>query len=111
MNEDASARSNQAAYIEEKVEALVDQVDVGYGMALIEQLIQRLEITTKEFLAEVGALMDRLKQNAAAQEELLGRIRKSDRSGAQVGPIAEEGPEEEITEWEKRLARLEEPDD
>ena len=111
MNEDASARSNQAAYIEEKVEALVDQVDVGYGMALIEQLIQRLEITTKEFLAEVEALMDRLKQNAAAQEELLGRIRKSDRAGAQGGPIAEEGPQEEITEWEKRLARLEEPDE
>ena len=109
MNEAVSSRSTQAAYLEDKVEALVDQVDAGYGMALIGQLIQRMEITTKEFLAEVEALVDRLKQNAATQEELLDRIRKTDRAGEQGSPLPEEGPEEEITEWEKRLARLEEP--
>lgn len=109
MNEGDSTRSSQAAYLGDKVEALIDQIDAGYGMALIEQLIQRMEITTKEFLAEVEALVDRLKQNAATQEELLDRIRKTDRTGAQIGALPEEGPEEEITEWEKRLARLEEP--
>ena len=109
MNEEVSPRLDKAVYIKDKVEALVDQVDGGYGMALVEQLLQRMEITAKEFLAEVETLVNRLKQNAAAQEELLDRIRKSERAGAPGDPYAEEGPEEEITEWEQRLARLEEP--
>ena len=95
----------------ERVQALVDQVDEGYGKALIEQLMQRLDLAAQDFIAEIGELVERLKRNAATQEELRDRIRRRD-SDQEPGahPVADLN-EDEITEWEKRLASLEESAD
>ena len=108
MPENKISRSERTAHLEEKVNALVDLVDAGYGMALVEQLMGRFEATANQFVAQAEGLLDRLRQNAATQEELLDRIRQSDTAKTGGGPLPQEIPEEEITEWEKRLARLEE---
>lgn len=110
MGANSSANSESVAYLEDRVRAIVDQVDEGYGLALIGQLIERLEATTKEFEAEIGELVNRLKQNAATQEELLGRIKKKELAKGLEDALLKAG-EAEITEWEKRLASLEESSD
>lgn len=111
MVKPTSHRSERSVYLEEKVSAIIGLVDEGYGKALIDQLIGRLETTVNKFVAELDGLLDVLKENAAAQEELLGRIQKRDLVSGQYGDLTQDIADEEITEWEKRLARLEESGD
>lgn len=107
MNEGDTSHRDRAVHLEEKVKALAELIDPGYGKALIDQLLRRLEGTTKDFVMEVELLINRLTENAATQEELLERIRKTDLAQEDRDVQPDEEPEEEITEWEKRLARLE----
>jgi hypothetical protein len=107
MNGDTTTHPDREAYLKEKLNALVEQVDEGYGEALLEQMIHRMEMTVREFLAEVDLLVERLKHNAATQEELLGRIRHHDRAIEPSDLPTEGGPGEDLPEWERRLSELE----
>ncbi len=106
MNRNTPTRPDRAAYLQEKVNALVEQIDEGYGEALLEQLIHRMEVTVREFVAEVDQLVEHLRQNTATQEELLGRIKKRDLITGPAGLTPQVSPEEEVPEWEQRLADL-----
>ncbi|UCH11182.1 MAG: hypothetical protein JSU61_04650 [Fidelibacterota bacterium] len=108
MNGDTSTHPDREAYLEEKLNGLVEQVDEGYGKALLEQMIHRMEITVNDFLAEIDLLVERLKHNAATQEELLGRIKHPDRAAGPSDLSVEGSAGEDIPEWERRLAELEE---
>jgi len=107
MNGDTSTRQERLACLNEKVNALVVQVDEGYGEVLLEQLIHRLELTVRDFVIEADGLVERLKQNANTQEELLGKIKSQDIIAGPAGLIPQVSPEEEVPEWEQRLADLE----
>ncbi|MBA7595020.1 MAG: hypothetical protein GH143_05705 [Calditrichaeota bacterium] len=107
MNGNTSTRQERLAYLNEKVNALVVQVDEGYGEVLLEQLIHRMELTVRDFVIEADGLVERLKQNANTQEELLGKIKSQDIIAGPAGLIPQVSPEEEVPEWEQRLADLE----
>jgi len=107
MNEDTLTRPDRAAYLQEKLSSLVEQIDEGYGDTLLEQMTRRMEMTVREFVAEVDQLVERLKHNAATQKELLGRIKQKVEVTGPVGTIPQVGPEDEVPEWERRLADLE----
>ncbi|UCH63441.1 MAG: hypothetical protein JSU77_03020 [Fidelibacterota bacterium] len=107
MNGDTSTRQEQLTRLNEKVNALVVQVEEGYGEALLEQLIHRMELTVRDFVIEVDGLVERLKQSATTQEELLGKIKSQDTIAGPAGLIPQVSPEEEVPEWEQRLADLE----
>ncbi|MEE9465382.1 MAG: hypothetical protein V3W14_07415 [Candidatus Neomarinimicrobiota bacterium] len=96
---------------QERVKSLVDQVNEGHGKALIEQLVHRLDLTARDFTAEIDELVERLKRNAATQEELRIRIRQQDPDRALEVQQVPETSDDEVTEWEIRLARLEESAD
>ncbi len=111
MNKGKTSPTTGVIDPKERVQALVDQIDEGYGKALIEQLLQRLDLAARDFASEIDELVERLKRNAATQEELRDRIRQSDSDqGPEAHPVADLG-DDEITEWEKRLANLEESAD
>ena len=84
----------------------MDQVDEGYGKALIEQLMERLELAAHDFADKIDELVDRLKRNSATQEELRDRIRQRDSEERLEATTAADLGDDEITEWEKRLANL-----
>ena len=105
--QEKSLESDQHALAMGKITAFIERLDPGYGEALVQQLINRMESTAGEFQFELEALLGRLKQNAATQEELLGRIRKRDAPEKDEGITIAEDDDETITEWEKRLAELE----
>lgn len=107
MNGDTSTSQERLACLNEKVNALVVQVEEGYGEVLLEQLIHRMELTVREFVTEVDRLVERLKQNTDTQEELLGKIKSQDIIAGPAGLIPQISPEEEVPEWEQRLADLE----
>lgn len=111
MNKGKTSPATGVIDPKERVQTLVDQVDEGYGKALIEQLMQRLDLAARDFASEIDVLVERLKRNAATQEELRDRIRQRDSDqGLEALPVADLG-DDEITEWEKRLANLEESAD
>jgi len=107
MNGDTSTPQERLACLNEKVNTLVVQVDEGYGEVLLEQLIHRMELTVRDFVIEADGLVERLKQNANTQEELLGKIKSQDIIAGPAGLIPQVSPEEEVPEWEQRLADLE----
>ncbi|MFB0517181.1 MAG: hypothetical protein ACETWG_11345 [Candidatus Neomarinimicrobiota bacterium] len=107
MNGETSTRPDRAVYLQEKVNTLVEQVDEGYGEALLEQLIHRMEITVREFVAEIDLLIERLRHSAATQEELLGKIKQRELVTGPAAYTPQVSPEEEVPEWERRLADLE----
>ena len=107
MNRDTSTRQERSAHLEEKVNNLVEQVNEGYGEALLEQLIHRMELTVLEFVAEIDQLVERLRHNTDTQEELLGRLKRKDIIAGPTGLAPQVISEEEIPEWAQRLADLE----
>ncbi len=109
MTQDEPARPENAAHQDERISALVERVDEGYGQALVELLIQRLELSVREFEEEITQLVDRLRHNAAARGELLDRIKHSAAGEPATGEAAPGAPMEDVPEWERRLAELEGP--
>ena len=107
MNGDDPTPQEQSMHLSERIAGLVEHVNQGHGAALIEQLLHRMELTVRDFVSEADQLVERLKQSAETQEALLGRIkRKYDFSGP-PGLTPPEISEEEVPEWERRLADLE----
>lgn len=94
-------------YLEEKINALTSLVDDGYGQALLNELMIRLEGTTTEFVNEAKNLLEQLRQNAETQEELLDKIKKRESTEALDSILTLGDSEESMTEWEKKLASLE----
>ena len=109
MADDMDTRAGRRAYLEKKLHDLVSNVSEGYGEALLDQLILRLESTVSEFELEITELVERLRQNAATQEELLSKIRGRSIAGDQAGAGKDEATQEDLTLWEKRLAQLDVP--
>jgi len=107
MNANPPTQPDQQAHLDEKVAALVEQVDEGYGKALIEQLIRRMELTVRDFTSEIDQLVERLKHNADTQEELLGKIKRKSIITEPAELTSEDISDEDIPEWERRLADLE----
>jgi len=99
--------TNRAEVAQTKIDRLVEKVDEGYGKVLIEQLTQRLDLAATEFSKEIEDLVERLNENTATQEELLGRIKGGAILSSEDQPVPRES-DKEITEWEKRLTRIEE---
>ena len=107
MNANPPTQQDQQAHLDEKVTALVEQVDEGYGKALLEQLIRRMELTVKDFTSEIDQLVEHLKQNADTQEELLGKIKRKSIITGPAEHTSADISDEDIPEWERRLADLE----
>jgi hypothetical protein len=107
MNSDSSSQLDRAAYLEEKLNTLVELISEGYGESILEQLILRMEMTVREFQSEINLMVERLKENAATQEELLERIKKQELAASQTELRFVGGAEEEVPEWERKLAELE----
>jgi hypothetical protein len=107
MNTEKSSPLDKTAYLEEKLNALVELISEGYGDSILEQLIFRMEMTVREFLSEIDRMVERLKENAATQEELLERIKKQELAASQTELRFVGDAEEEVPEWERKLAELE----
>lgn len=102
-----SPEVDREIYLEEKLNALTNLVDDGYGQALLNELMIRLEGTSGEFVQEAKNLLEQLRQNAETKEELLDKIKKRESTETSGSIISPEYSEEGMAEWEKKLASLE----
>ena len=104
--EQAKDIDTQKQYLMAKINELTDGIAPGYGEAVLEELMGRLEKTVSEFNEEVSELLESLKVRSAERDEKLKEIMESgDDSAAEPSAVNGDvsAAESEMSDWEKRL--------
>ena len=127
MNIDLDTTEGRKEYLSEKLDDLLDGINQSYGTVLMDELLNRLELTVKDFNEEMKVLCDKLIKKEEERQQLLEMIKsKIDLSQDIASPlikndsdvnesqskiitnvgISEESIDNEIPAWEKKLANL-----
>ena len=122
MSIDLDSTEGRKQYLSEKLDDLLKGINDSYGTILMEELLSRLELTVKDFNDEMKTLCGQLVKKEQERQQLLEMLQSSadmpaPASGAvpadgveeqsDASPIEADEPEEDIPEWEKKLAKLE----
>ncbi len=123
MSIDLDSSEGRKQYLSEKLDDLLEGINDSYGTLLMEELLSRLELTVKDFNDEMKVLCDQLVTKEKERQQLLEMLKTSNglpapvpvqtpttKNSIQPGEtdyFESDGDEEEIPEWEKKLAKLE----
>ena len=123
MSIDLDSTEGRKQYLSEKLDDLLEGINDSYGTLLMEELLARLELTVKDFNDEMKVLCDQLVTKEKERQQLMEMLKTTDgipaptpdtqqsmhdKSEAVVPEqIVIEEPEEDVPEWEKKLAKLE----
>ena len=123
MSIDLDSTEGRKQYLSEKLDDLLDGITDSYGSLLMEELLARLEITVKDFNDEMKILCDQLVTKEKERQQLMEMLKTTDGIPAPVpdaqqfttdiggtvdpGNMEIEETEEDVPEWEKKLAKLE----
>ena len=123
MSIDLDSTEERKHYLSEKLDDLLEGINDSYGTLLMEELLARLELTIKDFNDEMKNLCDELVKKEKERQQLLEMLKStdgmqkptpaptqtivSDTEPEDMAPIAIEEIEEDVPEWEKKLAKLE----
>ena len=124
MSIDLDSTEGRKHYLSEKIDDLLEGINDSYGTLLMEELLARLELTIKDFNDEMKNLCNDLVKKEKERQQLLEMLKTTDEVQATaptqttVPDSALESPEiptspleeeldEDVPEWEKKLAKLE----
>ena len=123
MSIDLDSTEGRKQYLSEKLDDLLEGINDSYGILLMEELLARLELTVKDFNDEMKVLCDELVTKEKERQQLMEMLKTTDGIPAPAtdtqqpapdtsepvdpGHIEIEEPEEDVPEWEKKLAKLE----
>ena len=122
MSIDLDSTEGRKQYLSEKLDDLLEGINDSYGTILMEELLSRLELTVKDFNDEMKTLCGQLVKKEQERQQLLEMLKSSEDMTAPVSgaapvdggdelsdaaPVEMDEPEEDIPEWEKKLAKLE----
>ena len=122
MSIDLDSTEGRKQYLSEKLDDLLEGINDSYGTILMEELLSRLELTVKDFNDEMKTLCGQLVKKEQERQQLLEMLKSSEDIPAPVSgvasadggdelsdaaPVEMDEPEEDIPEWEKKLAKLE----
>ena len=119
MSIDLDSTEGRKQYLSEKLDDLLEGINDSYGTLLMEELLARMELTVKDFNEEMKTLCDQLVKKDKERQQLLEMLKTSDGIPAPIKtattdtepedmePIEVAEPEEDVPEWEKKLAKLE----
>ena len=121
MSIDLDSTEGRKHYLSEKLDDLLKGINDSYGTLLMEELLARLELTIKDFNDEMKSLCDELVKKEKERQQLLEMLKSndgmqeptttqtpvSDTTPEDIVPIIIEEVEEDVPEWEKKLAKLE----
>ena len=125
-NIDLDSSEGRKSYLTEKLNDLIKGINENYGTVLLDELVNRLEITIRDFNDEMKDLCDKLVNKEKERQQILDLIKTGDggiempndsqggngtnesQSDKQsVGDLDTPISEDELTEWEKKLSQLE----
>ena len=132
MNIDLDNTAGRKEYLSEKLDDLLDGITESYGTVLMEELLNRLELTIKDFNDEMKNLCDQMIKKQEERQHLLEMLKSKavmpsktvtvkdseSADNALVDNIdskipnqetysASEDSDEDTPLWEKKLAKLE----
>ena len=122
MSIDLDSTEGRKQYLSEKLDDLLEGINDSYGTILMEELLSRLELTVKDFNDEMKTLCGQLVKKEQERQQLLEMLKSSSgmpapasgavpvEGGGEISdapPVEPDEPEEDIPEWEKKLAKLE----
>ena len=123
MSIDLDSTEGRKQYLSEKLDDLLEGINDSYGTLLMEELLARLELTVKDFNDEMKVLCDELVTKEKERQQLMEMLKTSDglpvpslskeqilegaSQSAEPMPAEFTESEEDIPEWEKKLAKLE----
>ena len=122
MSIDLDSTEGRKQYLSEKLDDLLEGINDSYGTILMEELLSRLELTVKDFNDEMKTLCGQLVKKEQERQQLLEMLKSSAgmpapasgvapvEGGGEISdapPVEPDEPEEDIPEWEKKLAKLE----
>ena len=132
MSIDLDNTAGRKQYLSEKLDDLLDGINESYGTVLMEELLNRLELTIKDFNDEMKSLCDQMVKKQEEHQQLVEMLRSKavipskivtvkDSESAdnaiidnidseipnQEAYLASEYSDEDTPVWEKKLAKLE----
>ena len=119
MSIDLDSTEGRKHYLSEKLDDLLKGINDSYGTLLMEELLARLELTIKDFNDEMKNLCDELVKKEKERQQLFEMLKGADEMQTpiqttvydtepeDITPIIMEEAEEDVPEWEKKLAKLE----
>ena len=123
MSIDLDSTEGRKQYLSEKLDDLLEGINDSYGTLLMEELLARLELTVKDFNDEMKNLCDQLVTKEKERQQLMEMLKTTDGIPAPAPdtqerihdaseavdpePIEIEELDEDVPEWEKKLAKLE----
>ena len=123
MSIDLDSTEGRKHYLSEKLDDLLEGINDSYGTLLMEELLARLELTIKDFNEEMKTICDELVKKEKERQQLLEMLKTTDcmpdpspatkqtivsnKEPADGAPVETKAPDEDVPEWEKKLAKLE----
>ena len=124
MSIDLDSTEGRKQYLSEKLDDLLEGINDSYGTLLMEELLLRLELTVKDFNGEMKNLCDELVTKEKERQQFLEMLKtnegmvapkKTEVTAPDLDPEIPESTsssvledlDEDIPEWEKKLARIE----
>ena len=122
MSIDLDSTEGRKQYLSEKLDDLLEGINDSYGTILMEELLSRLELTVKDFNDEMKTICGQLVKKEQERQQLLEMLKSSgdmpipafgvvpvdgEKELSDASPIETDEQEEDIPEWEKKLAKLE----
>jgi len=120
---DLDSTEGRKHYLSEKLDDLLEGINDSYGTLLMEELLARLELTVKDFNDEMKVLCDQLVTKEKERQQLMEMLKTTDgiptpapdtqqpipdtSETVDPGHIDIEELDEDVPEWEKKLAKLE----
>ena len=120
MSIDLDNTAGRKKYLSEKLDDLLDGINESYGTVLMEELLNRLELTIKDFNDEMKTLCDQMVIKQEERQHLLEMLRSkvviqsetvtvkdSDSADNALVDNIDSDADEDTPVWEKKLAKLE----
>ncbi len=123
MSIDLDSTEGRKQYLSEKLDDLLEGINDSYGTLLMEELLARLELTVKDFNDEMKVLCDQLVTKEKERQQLMEMLKTTDgipapapgtqqptpdiNEAVDPGHMEIEELDEDVPEWEKKLAKLE----
>ena len=120
MSIDLDNTAGRKQYLSEKLDDLLDGINESYGTVLMEELLNRLELTIKDFNDEMKSLCDQMVKKQEERQHLLEMLKSkqeipSEIENGKVSPLdtdpsieinSSEKSESDLPAWEQKLAKL-----
>ena len=120
MSIDLDNTAGRKQYLSEKLDDLLEGINESYGTILMEELLNRLELTIKDFNEEMKSLCDQMVKKQEERQHLLEMLRSkavtpsntvtvkdSESADNALVDNIDSDSDDDTPVWEKKLAKLE----